>query len=127
MPENKKEAKKDCFADFKEGSIDKASEQGEIYPTLTPELDKVYNATIKSEPKAITTKLGDAWSLDMDIDGMTMSMIIPSSFRFHLAVICKREGLTPKALIGKDIAFVKSVGKHKTYGETEMYNVQLRK
>jgi len=116
----------DYEAQFKSESVENVLKMDKIYPTFKAESNIPYTAVILETPKPITTRLGKAYAMLIDTNGLTMSFITPNSFLFNLTVERKRNNLTKEQLIGKIIVFIKTMSNHKDYGLSEMYSVELK-
>lgn len=100
----------DWAKQFKEESLENVLKRDEIFPTLQPRLNAVYEATLLSNPKKIKTKHGEGYAVNIDYNGLKMNMYCPNSFLFNLEAQRQRKGLTFSELIGKKIVFQKAKG-----------------
>lgn len=121
------------FNDIDEKSVKKSLDAGEILPRLKPRLNTVYEFIVKSTPKMFTSDYGETFSIDIDYDGMLMTLILPKSLRFQLNVEMKRKNLVDdngnpdvSKLINKTLLIQKTVGNTKQYKNAELYSVQIK-
>ena len=93
---------------FKEESYENVLKQGEIFPNLYPRLNAMYNVKLLSTPKEIKTKFGVGYVVELEYNGLHMSLYCSNSFLFNLGVQKRLKKLTNQGLIGREIVFQKS-------------------
>ena len=115
-------------------SVKKSLDAGIILPPLKPELDKVYEFNVNSMLRTFKSEYSDkTLSMDIIYDGMSMSIVIPDSFKFQLVVEMFRHKLVDDSelpdfsqLIGKTLILRKTIGNTKKYKDVPLYSVQIK-
>lgn len=110
---------------FKEESI-KNAVKTDILPKFTmPGIGEAKTVRFLKQPTLIKNPLlpkGEAWTVDVENNGMKMGMIIPDSLRFQLVVQKKKHGLT--TLEGQ--SFVISAAEGESHGKkAKLYSASL--
>jgi len=98
----------DWESQFPEQSFENVLKQGEIYPNLYPRLNAMYNARLMTVPREIKTKFGVGYVVELEYNGLHMSLYCSNSFLFNLGCQRRLKKLTYKGLVGRDIVFQKT-------------------
>lgn len=96
------------WADFPAESIRASIEVGEILPELRPRKNAIYRVTLKSLPKEVISSKGNFYVVEIDYEGLLMSLKANRSFNFCLKRHKVRNNLRYSDLVGRELVFQKN-------------------
>jgi tRNA-binding EMAP/Myf-like protein len=118
----------DFLKDIKDESLEASVKAGDILPRLEIDFQKVYKVKVVSGYNSFKTEYGQTFALNVEYEGMKMSVIAPISFRFQVASAMIRKGMDEtksEQLIGKNLFIRKVIGDTKQFKNATLYNVQI--
>ena len=105
---SKSEEEEPKWADFPAESIRASIEAGEILPELRPRKNAIYRVTLKSLPKEVVSSKGTFYVVEIDYEGLMMSLKANRSFNFCLKRYKVNNNFRYSDLVGKDLVFQKN-------------------